>query len=90
MTTDKYSYCPNCRCKTVYWKGRPNGEDGYTCRRSECDFEFYTLGNSQIDRTNEERWEEAQLPARFHCAREGSCDVTPRCTKQCDACKGGA
>lgn len=60
MADEKYSRCPDCGRKTVYFKARANGEDGYTCRRSECNFEFFTLGDSRIDRDNEDRWHNAQ------------------------------
>ncbi len=59
MADEKYTRCPDCGRKTVYFKQRANGEDGYTCRRRACDFEFYTLGDSRIDRQNEKRWEDA-------------------------------
>lgn len=56
MNEDKYSYCPICGRKTVYFVMRANGEDGYMCRMKNCDFEFFTQGDSRIDRDNEQKW----------------------------------
>jgi hypothetical protein len=54
---DKYSYCPECKRKSVYWRGMPHGEDNYQCRYQDCDFFFFTMGDAKVDRENEARWE---------------------------------
>lgn len=64
-TDDKYSHCPDCGRKTVYFKMARYGEDHYRCRRSECGFYFFTGGESHIDRAREERWKAAQ-PKQEH------------------------
>lgn len=57
---DKYSYCPDCHRKGVYWKAMRNGEDNYQCRYRSCDFFFFTRSNAPVDLDNEKRWEAAQ------------------------------
>jgi tRNA(Ile2) C34 agmatinyltransferase TiaS len=54
----KYSRCPDCGRKGVYFKMGTNGEDHYKCRY--CDFYFFTDGESKIDRENEGRWKSVQ------------------------------
>ena len=55
----KYTYCPQCTCKTVYWQGKPNGEDNYRCRKKDCGFYFFTISNAKIDRENAAAWQAA-------------------------------
>lgn len=56
MSADKYTRCPDCGRKTVYWKGLPNGEDNYRCRMPDCHFYFFTIGADAEDKANEARW----------------------------------
>jgi hypothetical protein len=57
---DKYSYCPDCGRKSVYWRARPRGEDNYQCRYRTCEFEFFTNSSSRIDAALRQRWIDVQ------------------------------
>lgn len=53
---DKYSRCPDCARKSVYWvAGRP-GEDAYLCRYRACAFHFYTQSYLEFDKVAYNRW----------------------------------
>lgn len=71
MSDEKYSRCPDCGCKTVYWRGLPNGEDNYRCRRSSCDFYFFTSGEAEVDLKNAARWKAAQPTGSSSAGQEG-------------------
>lgn len=57
---DKYSKCPDCGRKSVFFRSMPRGEDNYQCRYKSCDFFFFTSSNSRIDLDNEDRWKAVQ------------------------------
>ena len=62
---DKYTRCPDCGRKTVYWHaGTIAGEDHYKCRYSQswqphvraCHFSFFTAEADSIDKEAADRW----------------------------------
>lgn len=53
---EKYSKCPDCGRKSVYWKSMRHGEDNRQCRHSDCDFFFFLSSGAQVDLDNEARW----------------------------------
>jgi hypothetical protein len=54
----KYTYCPDCCRKTVYFRMWVGGEDHYQCRMKSCEFFFFIEGNYPKDRESERRWED--------------------------------
>lgn len=59
MADEKYTRCPDCARKSVYFRAMRNGEDNYQCRHKNCDFFFFTLSGAKADRDNEARWQQA-------------------------------
>jgi hypothetical protein len=57
LTESKYSRCPDCGRKGVYWQAKRNGEDNYQCRHKDCQFYFFTKSNAEVDLANEARWQ---------------------------------
>jgi hypothetical protein len=66
---DKYSYCPDCGRKTVYWSPRIRMEDNYACRMTGCLFYFFTVSGSPSDEANEKRWRDVNAQ-RGHVVEE--------------------
>jgi transposase-like protein len=54
MPEDKYTYCPSCHKKGVYFKPRGRGEDNYRCKY--CKFYFFASGESEVDIVNKVRF----------------------------------
>jgi hypothetical protein len=61
---DKYTRCPDCHRKSVYWKAGRSGEDHYRCRYfssykasvRSCGFHFFTSESDSIDKETADRW----------------------------------
>ena len=53
---DKYSRCPDCKRKSVYFRAASRSEDNYRCRTTDCGFYFFTLSVATIDLDQRYRW----------------------------------